>query len=203
MPKGNYKRNGITKETADHFLVDAGAVYLNLDEPDERLLGATSGGNTFTLEQEFRQPEIDGSPGPLKGTRRIISVNAILEINLIELTKENLMMALAGADSTASPDDSAATHDVIRRTRNITAADYIKNVALIGTVSGSDEPAIFMIYNGLHDDNLELGSQDQNEGILTLTIKGHFEPEAMDQEPWEIRWPRNNNLQSGTPTTLA
>lgn len=203
MPKGNYKRNGITKQTADHFLVDAGAVYLNLDLEDERLLGATSGGNTFTLEQEFRQPEIDGSPGPLKGTRRIISVNPILQINLIELTKENLMMALAGADSAPLPAEEAATHDSIRRTRNITAADYIKNVALIGTVSGSDEPAIFMIYNGLHDDNLELGSEDQNEGILTLSIKGHFDPESMEQEPWEIRWPRTSNLQSGVPTSLA
>lgn len=200
MPNGNYRRNGITKETADRFLVDAGAVYINLDEPDERLLGATSGGNSFTLNQEFRQPEIDGSPGPLKGTRRIISVEPVMEINLIELSKENLMMALAGADSVAMPDESAATHDSIRRNRNITAADYVKNIALIGTVSGSDEPAIFIIYNGMHDDNVELGTEDQSEGILTLSIKGHFDPENMAQEPWEIRWPRNNGLQSGAST---
>ena len=44
--------HGVTTETVKRLFVDAGAVYVNYDEPDERLLGATRGGNTFTIEQE-------------------------------------------------------------------------------------------------------------------------------------------------------
>lgn len=192
------KRNGIRKETVDYFLVDAGAVYLNLGEEDERLLGATRGGNSFTVEQDVYEPEIDGSPGPLKGSRRIIESRPKLTANLLEITKENLMIALAGSTSTPTPDPSAATHDSIRRTRNIIGADYIKNIALVGTISGSDEPAIFLIYDGLQDDNFEIGSESRGEGVLTLTFTGHFDPDNMEVEPWEIRFPKNSGLQSGT-----
>ena len=107
-------------------------------------------------------------------------------------------MALAGSTSSPTPDPSAATHDSIRRTRNIVGADYIKNLALVGTISGSDEPAIFIIYDGLQDDNFELGSEARGEGVLSLTFTGHFDPENMSVEPWEIRFPKNTGLQSGT-----
>ena len=193
-----YKRHGIRKETVDYFLVDAGAVYVNLGLENERLLGATRGGNSFAIEQEIYEPEIDGSPGPLKGTRRIIEVRPRLTANLIEVTRENILLALAGADSTPTPDTTAATHDSITRTRNIIGADYIKNIALVGTISGSDEPAIFMVKDGLQDENFELGSENRGEGVLTITFTGHFDPDNMGVEPWEIRYPRRTGLQSGT-----
>lgn len=194
-----YQRHGISTRTADHFLVDAGAAYVNLGEPDERLLGATRGGNSFTIEQDVREPEIDGSPGPLKGTRRIVEVRPIININLLEMTKENLMIALAGADATPSPDSTAATHDVIKRTRNIIGADYIKNIALVGTISGSDEPIIIIVKNALNTENFEMGTEDREEGVLELALTGHFDPANMTEEPWEIRFPRNSGLQSGEP----
>lgn len=197
-----YQRNGITTETVDKFLVDAGAVYVNLGETDERLLGATRGGNSFSIEQDVREPEIDGSPGPLKGTRRIVEVRPTLTANLMEITKENIMLAIAGADSTAYPDATAQTHDSIRRSRNITAADYIKNIALVGTISGSDEPVIFIIENALQTDNFEIGTEDREEGVLSLTLTGHFDPANMTSEPWEIRFPMNSGLQSGTAGTV-
>jgi hypothetical protein len=195
-----YSRHGIRTETVDHFLVDAGAVYVNLGETDERLLGATRGGNSFAIEQDVREPEIDGSPGPLKGTRRIVETRPTLTANLLEITRENIMMAIAGAEAEAYPDDTAATHDEIRRRRNITAADYVKNIALVGTINGSDEPVIFIIYNALQTDNFELGTEDRDEGVLTLTLTGHFDPADMSVEPWAIRYPRQTGLQSGGTT---
>lgn len=195
-----YKRHGIRKETVDYFLVDAGAVYVNLGLEDERLLGATRGGNSFAIEQEIYEPEIDGSPGPLKGTRRIIEVRPRLTANLIEVTRENILLALAGADSTPVPDETAATHDSITRTRNIIGADYIKNIALVGTISGSDEPIIIIVKNALNTENFEMGTEDREEGVLELALTGHFDPANMTEEPWEIRFPRNAGLQSGEPT---
>jgi len=41
---------GVTTNTVKRFFVDAGAVYLNYGvEGEEKLLGATKGGNVFTI----------------------------------------------------------------------------------------------------------------------------------------------------------
>lgn len=195
---------GIRTETVDYFIVDAGAVYLNYDLPDERLLGATRGGNSFAIEQDVREIEMDGAPGPVKGARRVVEVRPRLSTNLLEVSRQNLLMAIPGSTSTAYPATTAATHDSIRRTRNIINADYIKNVALVGTVSGSGEPIIILIYNGLNDENFELGTDDRDESVLEVQFTGHFDPANMGEEPWEIRYPRVSGLQSGTtPTTTV
>ncbi|GAH66384.1 unnamed protein product, partial [marine sediment metagenome] len=40
-------RSGITGSTPENIFIDAGAVYFNYGLSDERLLGATRGGNEF------------------------------------------------------------------------------------------------------------------------------------------------------------
>ena len=100
------KTNGLTKETVDRFVIDAGAVYLNVGEVDERLLGATRGGNEFTIDQDIKLIEIDGVKGATMGARRIVESNATLKVNLLELTSENIMLAIAGADATDYTDPS-------------------------------------------------------------------------------------------------
>nr|DAL14485.1 MAG TPA_asm: major tail protein [Caudoviricetes sp.] len=190
-------KRGVTTETVDRFMVDAGAVYINLDEPDERLLGATRGGNTFMIEQDVYNPEIDNVPGALKGARRIIEVRPRLTANLLEISKDNLMIALVGSQSVEVQDSTAATVDKITRERNITVADYIKNIALVGTISGSGEPAIFKVFDALQDENFEIATENRGEGVLALTFSGHFDPANLNKEPWEIIFPKNDGLQSG------
>lgn len=190
-------KRGVTTETVDRFMVDAGAVYINLDEPDERLLGATRGGNTFMIEQDVYNPEIDNVPGALKGARRIIEVRPRLTANLLEISKDNLMIALVGSQSVEVQDSTAATGDKITRERNITVADYIKNIALVGTISGSGEPAIFKVFDALQDENFEIATENRGEGVLALTFSGHFDPANLNKEPWEIIFPKNDGLQSG------
>lgn len=194
---------GLRTETVDHLVVDAGAVYVNLDEPDERLLGATRGGSEFSVEQDVREVEVDGSRGPLKGARRIIESRPTLTTNLLEASEENLLMALPAAEGTPVPDATATTGTSIRRRRNIQAADYIKNIAIVGRKSGSNEPIVLKIYNALQDGNFTFGTSDRDETVIELTFTGHFDPNDMDVEPWEIINPLNERLQSGDLTTTA
>lgn len=184
------KTTGITRETVKRFMIDAGAVYLNYGEKDERRLGATRGGNSFNVEQEVKIIEIDGAKGPTKGARRVTEVTAQIIANLIEMTAENFRNAIAGADMEPYPDESAATHDSIRRTREIGDSDYIKNVALVGNISGTTTPIICIIENALADGNLELTTEDREEAGLEVQFTGHFDPEDMATEPWEIRYPK-------------
>jgi len=97
------QQSGISVDTPKRILVDAGAVYLNYGLPSERKLGATRGGNEFNLNRETRNIEIDGLKGAVKGLKRIIVVNPQITANLIELTVDNLLKAIAGASSNVAP----------------------------------------------------------------------------------------------------
>jgi len=190
------KTNGLTKETVDRFVIDAGAVYLNVGEVDERLLGATRGGNEFTIDQDIKLIEIDGVKGATMGARRIVESNATLKVNLLELTSENIMLAIAGADATDYTDPSiepaptGASHDRIRRTRNISDMDFIKSISVVGKISGSAENIIVTIYNALSDDSFELAFDDREEGALEITLTAHYDPENVEEEPWSIDFPK-------------
>jgi len=92
-------KSGLNVDTPDRIFVDAGAVYLNYGLPSERLLGATRGGNEFNLNREIRDIEVDGVRGSVKGLRRRVVCRPQITCNLIELSLDNLLKAIAGANS--------------------------------------------------------------------------------------------------------
>lgn len=188
--------NALTSETVKRFAIDAGAIYINLGELDERLLGATRGGNTFTIEQDVKLIEIDGVRGPTMGARRIVESIAKITTNLLEITSENLMLAIAGADATnykdptIEPPPVGDSHDKIRRTRNISDLDYVKSVSIVGKVSGSAENIICTIFNALADEGFEMAFEDREEGSLEIVFTAHYDPDDVDTEPWSIDFPK-------------
>ncbi|MHA1302194.1 MAG: hypothetical protein ACTSPI_00640 [Candidatus Heimdallarchaeaceae archaeon] len=181
--------HGVTTETVKRFLIDAGAVYLNYDEADERLLGATRGGNSFVIEQDVKEMEMDGAKGPVKGARRIIEVRARITANLLELTADNIQKALAGSAAEDYPSAEGKTHDKITRVRDISDSDYLTNVALVGRISGSDNNFIGIVKNALAVENFELTTEPREEGVIEVTFEAHFDPSDLDSEPWEIYFP--------------
>ncbi|HEM6033152.1 TPA: hypothetical protein U2B52_002136, partial [Streptococcus suis] len=96
------KKTGYTKNTPKSYIVNAGAVYKNLTWNTEtqkwegELFGATSGGNKLTIEQNYRQIEVDGVFTAAVGQKVLESQGAKLEINAKELTAENIRMAING-----------------------------------------------------------------------------------------------------------
>lgn len=190
------KVHGVTAQTVQRFLIDAGGIFKNYGTGSEVQLGATRGGNTFAIEQDIREMEIDGVPGPIKGTERITSVRARIEANIVELGVANIQTAIVGADAQAIDQGATGqtTHQRIYRSRQISSADYIANVAIVGRVLGLNQRGIFIVKNAIQTENFELGLTDEDEGVITLNLVGHFDPATLDptgqdEEPWEIRWP--------------
>lgn len=179
--------HGITTETMKNLLLDAGKIVINYMETDERDLGATMGGNTFDVTAEYKDIRPDGAKGKIKGGRRIVDVAVTLTVNMFEMTKENIMLALPGSESTEVTGPPA--YSEITRNRNLEDTDYLKNITYIGTISGKNEPIVITIFNSLNDGSFSLGSEDKNEASTELTFSGHFDPAAMEAEPWEIRYP--------------
>ena len=91
-------RSGISADTPERIIIDAGAVYLNYGLTNQRLLGATRGGNEFNINRVARNIGIDGLKGAAKGLKRITEVNPQITANLIELSVENLIAAIAGGN---------------------------------------------------------------------------------------------------------
>jgi hypothetical protein len=91
--------HGVGANSADRLLKGAGVVYLYYYDTDSpgTLLGATQGGNTVTVERKFRDVRCDGALGPVKGLRRLESIDVRLEVNLLECTAESIRRALAGS----------------------------------------------------------------------------------------------------------
>lgn len=181
----------VTSTTVKNMILDAGVVYLNYGIAGERILGATSGGNTFTVEREIREIEVDGVKGKVKGLRRLITENAMLETNLKEMSAANIQLAIAGATKTdvLAGDGITKTHDEIKSSGDIENADYQTNVALVAKVSGTNTPVVIILDNALSDGNFVIGATDKDEVTVPVTFSAHYDPVNINKVPFAIRYP--------------
>lgn len=175
---------GLSAETPNRLLINEGVLYLNYGETGERMLGATRGGTEFEIETDIHTPEIDGAKGPVMGTRRVVESIARLSGELLEMTHENFLMTITGADSTVALEG----YNSIRRTRELTASDHFTNVACVGQLVTGEE-VVIILYNALNDEGVTVGQEDRDEATLPVQFTAHYDPADMDTEPWEVRFP--------------
>lgn len=182
------RKTGVTKQTAKRLIIDSGVVILNYGlEGLERILGATEGGATFLIEQDIYEPEIDGLPGALAGTRRVTAVHPRITARLLEQTTENIVLSLAGSEY--EPDTDGDYDVITRKGYVIPTGDHVQNIALVGRVTGTNKPIICLIKNAIADGGFEMAMEDENEAGPEIQFTGHFSAEDLDAEPWEIRNP--------------
>ncbi|MEG3265738.1 hypothetical protein [Streptococcus suis] len=180
------KKTGYTKNTPKSYIVNAGAVYKNLTWNTEtqkwegELLGATSGGNKLTIEQNYRQIEVDGVFTAAVGQKVLESQGAKLEINAKELTAENIRMAINGVIEQGDGQKAPATSKVITAKGELKKTDYITNLGLVGNLSGTNEPIIVILDNALCVSGLEFETKDNDEAVITMTFEAHANEEQID-----------------------
>jgi len=184
------RQHGITSTTYDKIVLDSGKLIMNYGEAGEAVLGATRGGSTFAINTEYREMPVDGAKGAVKGGRRITKVEAMLTVNMVELSGALFNKALTGSDMADYPSTPAKTHDQITRSLEIAAGDYLTNIAIVAEVSGKAATYfVGILKNVISDGNFELGFVENDESVLSIQWKAHFDPSDMDTEPWELRWP--------------
>ncbi|HEM6455913.1 TPA: hypothetical protein U2D46_001761 [Streptococcus suis] len=180
------KKTGYTKNTPKSYIVNAGAVYKNLTWNTEsrkwegELFGATSGGNKLTIEQNYRQIEVDGVFTAAVGQKVLESQGAKLEINAKELTAENIRMAINGVIEQGDGQKAPSTSKVITAKGELKKTDYITNLGLVGNLSGTNEPIIVILDNALCVSGLEFETKDNDEAVITMTFEAHANEEQID-----------------------
>jgi len=177
---------GYTSATPNNLVIDAGAVYANYGLAAEALAGATSGGNEFNAKYVFRQPKIDGIKSDfVKGLEILSKANITLKVNFLEMTVAILQMALNGVvDTTSNPNYAIITGKTV-----ITNADYLTNIAIVGTISGSGLPVIIILKNALSLDGIQIKTEDEKDNVLPVTFTAHVDPSTPTVLPFEIRYP--------------
>lgn len=177
--------NGFTTNSSEKFIIDAGAVYLNTTFAagaftGGTLLGATSGGNEFVIQQEIRQIEVDGAKGRTKGLQVVTFQNPVLTVNLKEMTAQNLAKAITGANV----DTADTAYDIITSSGQIDLTDYISNVTLVGKLLNGKQ-VVIVVENVLQIEGLEMTFEDNNEVVVPVAFAGHYEA-GSTQAPFKI-----------------
>ena len=186
--------SGITAGTAKHLQLDAGVYIKNYDLSKDfagnkaNILGATANGGSFSAVPTVRHVELDGRKGSVKGFERVDEWTVTMTANVKELTAENIQIALAAAKKEAVTQNPAG-YSKITGKPDIEDSDYINNIAWVGRISGSQKPVIIIIYNALATNGLSLSPTDKNEGVVPITLTGHFDVDNLDKVPFDILYP--------------
>ncbi len=185
MAEGSTNTIGFTAETLKHLMLDSGAVYKNYGLTGEALMGCTSGGCELDIVPKTREIKADGIKGSWKGGTQIISVDCTLKINFLEVTTDILKAALmADVDSVTN-----VGYDTITSKTVIELTDYIDNIALVSSLSGSTTPVIIILKNALGDAGIKFSSKDSQDNILPCTFTAHISPDTPSVLAYEIRYP--------------
>ena len=194
--------SAFTKNTAKNMQLDAGLLVRGLTDilnfngtiADDKKLGATSGGATFSATPEIRNifEGIDGAKGNYKDGNVIDNWEITLTATVKEMTAKNLQLAMATADI-KSDDDK---FDVLSPRMNIKTTDYIDNICWLGTMNGSSEPMIIELKNVLNTNGISFTAEDKGSGSVELELKAHFDLSKPNEVPFNIYFPKQGRVMT-------
>ncbi|MGO4984529.1 hypothetical protein ACTQXJ_07520 [Collinsella sp. LCP19S3_C6] len=197
------KRTGYTANTPKHYLINAGAVYKNLTWNkaggtdgngvwEGELLGATSGGNKVTIETNYRTVEVDGVYVPAVGQKLLESQTAKIEVNVKEITAENIRLSINGKVTEADGTTAPTGYKIVSGKSKLENGDYIENLGIVGTMSGTNDPIIVIIDNALCTSGLDFDTKDNEEAVISMTFEAHAAEGQVDDLslPCRIYFPK-------------
>lgn len=187
------KKHGITTETIENMILGAGVIYKNLKYKSTgegwtgTPIGATSGGIKFNYEAKWLEIEVDGATVAVKGiTKQKVGETATLEGQMTEITEDILVTALHLQKSTS--EDTNYVKYVSKE--NITEADYLDNVAYVGTLSNGKN-VIIILPNALCTEAFELETKNATQTTFAVKFEctADLEKDNLNKLDLEIYYP--------------
>lgn len=189
---------GLRADTFDNLQLNAGIMLKNFDYSNitsasalktaigtaitgNKCLGATRGGGSFNVTRERRTPDIDGMRYPFIGSEFVDSADAYLSTTLVEITADNLKLALGSGVATTSGNVTT-----IKMNTAYSDSDYLTNVCWVGDLADG-RFVLICLKNALNTADLQLTYADKNEGTLTVEFHAHQEAvDDYDEAPFEV-----------------
>ncbi|MDW5300756.1 MAG: Ig-like domain-containing protein [Sedimentibacter sp.] len=171
------KGTGYTASTPDYYLLHSASVWLNVTYDEalgkfqaERCLGATVGGVKLIVENTIRQIEVDGVFAPAVGQDVLDGTTARMEATVKELTADLLTLSINGTKRAALSTEAPTGYQVVEPKNKIELTDYISNIAVVGKLSGSDQPMIAILYNTISTGGLNMETKDKGEAGVPIVL---------------------------------
>lgn len=165
--------HGITEVTPKNILLGAGTIFKNLTWDStksqfkfDKVLGATSGGSKFSIKNEFKDIEADGAVVKVKGLTLKYGQVAELETNLLDITVDNLKIAMLGEEKTS---EMTGYKELVPKAQ-LEAGDYIDNLAYVGRKSDGS-PVIIIMENALCTEGLEIEGKNKENAVLKVKFE--------------------------------
>ena len=186
---------GHTAKTKQNYALNAGVLFKNFsfgtDTYDSAMsagkcLGDTKGGNTFKAVPQFFSIETDGSPENTVGNTYIDFWEVTLNCNLSETTAETIKLALASCTATAVSDKG---YTKIVGKKDVDDSDYIENITMITTITGSNDPIIIQVFNAYNKEGLEFKTEKKNAAVTSITFTGNYTNSNDEEPPFAIYLP--------------
>lgn len=176
----------LTPATPEHLQLGCGVLLTNLDAGDDasseqlreaiaramddgRTLGVTRGGGRFVCKPLLRQLDADGLRAPRVGLMSCDGWTCRLTATLLELSPDNLTMALACATQAV---DRITGRTMILPRAALSDQDFIPRVTWVGD-TGSGLMMIDM-RNVLNLSGAALTFNDRGEGELPVELQPHL-----------------------------
>ena len=150
------------------------------------LLGATSGGVSFTATPEFADygDDIDNCPKNMLELKKLTSWEAKMSGTFISVSAD-LAKVLVGA---GDADSSDATHIIPRNDilkTDFTDVWWVGDYSDINTGTKAGFCAIHLM-NALSTGGFQIQSADDGKGQFSFEFTGHYSMDAQDTVPFEI-----------------
>jgi len=166
----------------EKVMLDAGVVYYKYASGAETLLAPTRGGNSFVVTREIKEITRDGAKGKEKGLRRIVTENAVLTVNVLGMTQDNIKLSLPGTSvdgvtgSITNADGGAGV---------IADGEYLEYVVFFGETLDGNLKEIYL-YNALGDNGLSISTTDADESVMSIEFSAHYNPADLTEPIYQI-----------------
>lgn len=147
-------------------------------------IGLTRGGGQFTVTREYRRVEADGDRGPVKGRIRLVSSEATLTMNQLEILVDDLVRMFPATKLT-----NGAGTTTFTAKQDIEDADYNDTVTWTGrTMDG--KACVITLKNAINLGNLDWTMADKDEVVQQVVFTATYDEETRqgEEEPWEVEW---------------
>lgn len=183
-------KHGVTAETAKNILLGAGTYHKGLKFTNGKwegtCVGATSGGGKVNIEGEYLDIELDGMLVLTKGFTVKQGGKASMEINMAELSGDNIKMAT----NFKQGESDAEGYDMFVDKANIEAGDYVENFGFVGKTADGTKDIIIIFEYALCKSAFELEGKNKENSVLKLVLDAYAENAGdLDTLPVKIYYP--------------
>ena len=166
----------VTTSTPGNLVIGAGDVYRNTT-----VVGASMDSNSYTIEQEYADIDLNGVPGKLIGTDYKISEVARLETTIPEVSATIAAAMWPGSQSNVVTTVTTIDTD---GTRRIPTADYADWELRVPGLDG--KTFSFFVDNALNTDAITWEATDDGALAPRLSLEGRWDAGDMTTSPHRI-----------------